>query len=89
MALRELLQTYNIHAFKVLSKNLIEYLVVNGNGVVNVFHVSVNLHTFSFRHFFGIYLGRELLGHRVVLGEGTSDPLQYSCLETPMDGRAW
>ena len=38
---------------------------------------------------FGIYLGRELLGHRVVLGEGTGDPLQYSCLETPMDGRAW
>ena len=22
-------------------------------------------------------------------GEGTGDPLQYSCLETPMDGGAW
>ena len=22
-------------------------------------------------------------------GEGTGDPLQYSCLETPMDGAAW
>ena len=22
-------------------------------------------------------------------GEGTGNPLQYSCLETPMDGRAW
>ena len=23
------------------------------------------------------------------LGNGTGDPLQYSCLETPMDGGAW
>ena len=23
------------------------------------------------------------------LGEGTGDPLQYSCLENPMDGGAW
>ena len=22
-------------------------------------------------------------------GEGNGNPLQYSCLETPMDGRAW
>ena len=56
MALRELLQTYNIHAFKVLSKKLVEYLVVNGNGVVTMYHVSVNLHTFYFRHFFCINL---------------------------------
>ena len=25
----------------------------------------------------------------VMLGEGNGTPLQYSCLETPMDGRAW
>ena len=24
-----------------------------------------------------------------VLGEGNGTPLQYSCLENPMDGRAW
>ena len=23
------------------------------------------------------------------LGEGTGNPLQYSCLENPMDGEAW
>ena len=23
------------------------------------------------------------------IGEGTGDPLQYSCLESPMDGAAW
>ena len=23
------------------------------------------------------------------LGEGNGNPLQYSCLENPMDGRAW
>ena len=30
-----------------------------------------------------------LLGHKAVLGEGTGDPLQCSCLETPMDREAW
>ena len=25
----------------------------------------------------------------IALGEGTGDPLQCSCLETPMDGGAW
>ena len=28
-------------------------------------------------------------GHRPVLGEGNGTPLQYSCLENPMDGGAW
>ena len=29
-------------------------------------------------------------GHRIErLGEGTGNPLQYSCLENPMDGGAW
>ena len=26
---------------------------------------------------------------RVVVGEGNGNPLQYSCLENPMDGGAW
>ena len=26
---------------------------------------------------------------RLVIGEGDGTPLQYSCLENPMDGRAW
>ena len=26
---------------------------------------------------------------RLVIGEGNGTPLQYSCLETPMDGGAW
>ena len=26
---------------------------------------------------------------RVILGEGNGTPLQYSCLENPMDGGAW
>ena len=32
---------------------------------------------------------RELLGCRVWGGEGNGTPLQYSCLENPMDGGAW
>ena len=26
---------------------------------------------------------------RLVIGEGNGSPLQYSCLENPMDGGAW
>ena len=26
---------------------------------------------------------------RLVIGEGNGTPLQYSCLEKPMDGGAW
>ena len=25
----------------------------------------------------------------IIIGEGNGTPLQYSCLENPMDGRAW
>ena len=28
-------------------------------------------------------------GSRRSLGEGNDNPLQYSCLENPMDGEAW
>ena len=28
-------------------------------------------------------------GHYVWYGEGNGTPLQYSCLENPMDGGAW
>ena len=34
------------------------------------------------------YLEMELLGYMVILGEGDGTPLQYSCLENPMDGGA-
>ena len=30
-----------------------------------------------------------LLGRMAVLGEGNGTPLQYSCLENPMDREAW
>ena len=33
---------------------------------------------------------RSAMGHKVRLyGEGNGNPLQYSCLENPMDGGAW
>ena len=35
------------------------------------------------------YPGVKLLGPMVVLGEDNGTPLQYSCLENPMDGGAW
>ena len=30
-----------------------------------------------------------LRAHRLSMGEGNGTPLQYSCLENPMDGGAW
>ena len=32
---------------------------------------------------------KRLSSSKVELGEGNGNPLQYSCLENPMDGRAW
>ena len=32
---------------------------------------------------------RELVMDREACGEGSGTPLQYSCLENPMDGGAW
>ena len=31
----------------------------------------------------------DLSSVNTILGEGRGTPLQYSCLENPMDGRAW
>ena len=30
-----------------------------------------------------------LLDCSLIVGEGSGTPLRYSCLENPMDGRAW
>ena len=52
-----------------------------------------------FSDLLGLYLGVELLGHMIILGSvpgsgrspggGHGNPLQYSCLENPMDREAW
>ena len=51
---------------------------------------------FLFEHLFsilgggvGLCLEVELPGPIETLGEGNGNPLQYSCLENPMDGGAW
>ena len=37
-----------------------------------------------------LYLYNNILDvTEIVIGEGSGNPLQYSCLENPMDGRAW
>ena len=37
----------------------------------------------------GAPVGGELQEASVILGEGNGIPLEYSCLENPMDGGAW
>ena len=31
----------------------------------------------------------EIMGPKGIFGEGNGNPLQYFCLENPMDGGAW
>ena len=35
------------------------------------------------------FTGVELLGCMLSIAEGNGNPLQYSCMENPMDGGAW
>ena len=35
------------------------------------------------------YFDFSLEPHHLCFGEGNGNPLQYSCLEDPMDGGAW
>ena len=41
------------------------------------------------RTFVGKVMSLLLMLSRLVIGEGNGTPLQYSCLENPMDGGAW
>ena len=54
-------------------------------GKVRVFFKSIELKNSS--NYFTVYL----LGYTMYpyFGEGNGTPLQYSCLENPMDGGAW
>ena len=45
--------------------------------------------SFSSVHFCFTYFETLLLGTQSFSGEGYGSPLQYSCLENPMDGGAW
>ena len=36
-----------------------------------------------------LHIVSNLIGNRVINGEGNGTPLQYFCLENPMDGGAW
>ena len=58
---------------------------------------AINIHVHKififYGHRFSILLGKYqgvyLLDHMVRVGEGNGNPLQYSCLENPMDRGAW
>ena len=48
--------------------------------------------TFQAKRDIGLVTGRgkkHLEMNRIKFGEGNGTPLQYSCLENPMDGGAW
>ena len=52
--------------------------------VYNEYHV--NEHLLYTRHGFKYFTHMQYL---IFVGEGNGTPLQYSCLENPMDGGAW
>ena len=54
--------------------------------------VSSLSHSIVFLYFFALIIKEGFLIHSSAyghLGEGNGNPLQYSCLENPMDGGAW
>ena len=67
---------------KIISK--IKYLYVFIGNTCFFFH---KMPVYFFRQF--SYRIVYLMICRYSFGEGTGEPLQYSCLETPMDGGAW
>ena len=74
-----------------LFKNFPQFVVIHtvkGFGIINKAEVDVEIDVFLFLFFF-----LELLcfydDPADVGGEGNGTPLQYSCLENPMDGGAW
>ena len=53
---------------------------------VNIFSVVYNMYHGRWKYDLDIVLFGDKYGLR---GEGNGNPLQYSCLENPMDGGAW
>ena len=53
------------------------------------FHASTSFKRLSSKSLQGIMLYPFGTLVKVLTGEGTSNPLQYSCLENPMDREAW
>ena len=71
-------QVYAVQAEYRMADHLLPPLSRNGLRLVNILLKT----TFSmYKYYF-----KEVV---MVHGEGNGTPLQYSCLENPMDGRAW
>ena len=58
--------------------------IVNSAAMNNGMHVSLSISVSS-----GYMPRSEIAGSYGAFGEGNGTPLQYSCLENPMDGGAW
>ena len=69
----------HLHSFHIL-------VIVNSAARIKV-HVSFQIIVLS-GHIV-ICPGMRLQGYMATHGEGNGTPLQYSCLENPMDGGAW
>ena len=68
---------FNLIVFQLFHNSFVSFFLLVSSFVIWWFSVVVCLDSFLFLSF----------GH--LLGEGNGDPLQYSCLENPMDGGAW
>ena len=55
----------------------------------NSLSLSLSLMTLAAIQPFIIYKNVDFLWLHLIIGEGNGTPLQYSCLENPMDGGAW
>ena len=77
----------NIHSFLLI----ISILLVEYTTVFLTIYLLVDIWIVSNLELFPIKLLRDLCTNicLLIFGEGNGTPLQYSCLENPMDGGAW
>ena len=69
----------HIHAYSFLDSFPLWFIVYTHTHT----HTHIHTHTYSFLDSFPLWF------IRILNGEGNGTPLQYSCLENPMDGGAW
>ena len=82
--------TVNFHLLSILYKVLIVYICQSQSPSLSYpLPQFVSIHLFSMSICFIYFCFENKIIYTIFLREGNGTPLQYSCLENPMDGGAW
>ena len=96
---RQLLELINEHSkvigYKINTQKSLAFLYTNNEKSETEIKETISF-TIAMKRikYLGIYLPKEtkdlyIENYKTLVGEGNGTPLQYSCLENPMDGGAW